>query len=214
VNVIATPVACFITSPDPPRVRVNQAIEFSADCSLGDRDGGPTFISSYVWDFGDSRNFGEGRVVTHLYEAPDIYGVTLTVTNEDGRQDRTTQFVVVERRTPGATEVSFTSVLELPAGVSGQIALNDAETAAASSSSPQQLRLRARAGENVVEGRLLSEGSEPGLWKFDFRGARDFVAGSLRVDAGDVVALEGERVVFRVTGKPGAPIRFRFRLRE
>jgi hypothetical protein len=214
VNVIATPVACFITSPDPPRVRVNQAIEFNADCALGDRDGGPTFIESYVWDFGDSRTFGEGRVVTHLYDTPDIYGVTLIVTNDDGRQDRTTQFVVVERRTSGSTEVSFTSVLELPPGVNGQIALNDAETVTALSPSPQKHRLRGRGGENIVEGRLLSEGSEPGLWKFDFRGAADFVAGSLRVDSGDVVALDRESVVFRVTGKPGSPIRFRFRLQE
>jgi hypothetical protein len=215
VDVIATPIACFIMSPDPPRVRVNQAVEFNADCSVGDRDGGPTFIPSYAWDFGDGGPPGEGRVVSHPFGTPDIYGVSLTVTNEDGRQDRTTQFVVVERRSAsGATEVSFRSVLELPPGANGQIALNDAETVAALSPSPQQHRLRGRGGENVVEGRLLSEGSEPGLWKFDFRGAPDFVAGSLRVDSGDVVALDGERVVFRVTGKPGPPIRFRFQLQE
>jgi PKD repeat protein len=216
VNVIATPVACFVTSPNPPRIFVNGSIDFNAECSLGDRDGGPTFVTAYNWDFGDGDDGGTGRFVSHLYTKPDIYGVTLTVTNEDGRQERTTQFVVVERRGSGSgsLEVSFTSELKLPAGVAAQIGLNDAESIAALSSSPQRHRARARSGENVVEGRLLSESGEPGEWRFDFRGAAGFVPGSLRVDSGDVLALESTSVVFRVAGKPGAPVRFRFRLEE
>jgi len=79
---------------------------------------------------------------------------------------------------------------------------------------PQRHRARARPGENVVEGRLLSEAGEPGQWRFDFRGTSRFVPGSLRVDSGDVLTLDGQSVVFRVTGKPGPAIRFRFRLEE
>jgi hypothetical protein len=215
VNVRATPIACFITNPDPPRILVNGSIDFNADCSIGDRDGGPTFITAYNWDFGDGDDGGEGRFVSHLFTAPDLYGVTLTVTNEDGRQDRTTQFVVVERRSTSIPpEVSFTSQLELPAGTSAQIALNEAATVATVAPSPQRHRARARSGENVVEGRLLSEASEGGQWRFDFRGAPKFVPGSLRVDFGEVLTLDGESVVFRVTGKPGPPIRFHFRLDE
>lgn len=215
VNVRATPVACFITAPDPPRVFVNGSIDFNADCSVGDRDGGPTFITAYNWDFGDGDDDGEGRFVSHQYGAPDLYGVTLTVTNDDGRQDRTTQFVVVERRSSSnPPQVDFTSQLELPAGASAQIAVNQADTVASVAPTPQRHRARARAGENIVEGRLLSETAEPGQWRFDFRGASGFVPGSLRVDSGDVVALDAESVVFRVTGKPGPPVRFRFRLQE
>ncbi|HEY7699364.1 MAG TPA: PKD domain-containing protein, partial [Vicinamibacteria bacterium] len=216
VNVLATPIACFITSPDPPRIFVNSAIDFNADCSVGDRDGGPTFITTYTWDFGDGDDGAEGRFVSHLFGAPDLYGVTLTVTNEDGRQDRTTQFVVVERRSSSIppSGVRFTSTLELPSGTNASIAINQSETVAAVGPAPQQHRLRGRSGENVLEGRLLSEAAEPGQWRFDFRATSGFVKGSLRVDAGDVLALDGESVVFRVTGKPGPPIRFRFRLEE
>ena len=215
VNVRATPIACFITNPDPPRIFVNDSIDFNAECSIGDRDGGPTFITAYNWDFGDGDDGGEGRFVSHLYTAPDLYGVTLTVTNEDGRQDRTTQFIVVERRSASIPpEVNFTSELELPAGTSAQIALNQAETVATVAPTPQRHRARGRSGENVVEGRLLSEAGEPGQWRFDFRGASRFVPGSLRVDSGEVLTLDGHSVVFRMTGKPGPPIRFRFRLEE
>jgi PKD repeat protein len=215
VNVIATPVACFITNPDPPRIFVNGSIDFNAECSVGDRDGGPTFITAYNWDFGDGDDGGVGRFVSHLYTAPDLYGVTLTVTNEDGRQDRTTQFVVVERRSasnpPG---VSFTSELALSPGARAQIALNDSETAAVVARAPREHRFRGRTGENVLEGQLLSEAEEPGEWRFDFRRESRFVRGSIRVDSGEVLTIDAESIVFRVTGKPGPPIRFRFRVEE
>jgi PKD domain len=215
VNVRATPIACFITNPDPPRVFVNASVDFNADCSVGDRDGGPTFITTYTWDFGDDTPGGEGRFVSHLFTAPDLYGVTLTVTNEDGRQDRITQFVVVERRSssnpPG---LEFVSQLELPAGANAQIGINESENLSEVGPSPQRHRTRGRSGENVIEARLLSEAAEEGRWRFDFRGSPGFVPGSLRVDSGDVLSLDRESVVFRVTGKPGPPIRFRFRLEE
>jgi hypothetical protein len=215
VNVIATPVACFITSPDPPRISVNGSIDFNAECSVGDRDGGPTFITAYNWDFGDGDDGGTGRFVSHLYTAPDLYGVTLTVTNEDGRQDRTTQFVVVERRSSSSPPgVSFVSELNVASGATAQIALNDAETTAVSARAPREHRLRGQSGENVLEARLLSESEEPGEWRFDFRRAASFVRGSIRVEFGEVLTIDAESVVFRVTGKPGPPIRFRFRIQE
>ena len=66
----------------------------------------------------------------------------------------------------------------------------------------------------MIEARLLSAAAEEGRWRFDFRGSPGFVPGSLRVDSGDVLTLDRESVVFRVTGQPGPPIRFRFRLEE
>jgi hypothetical protein len=215
VRVRATPIACFITSPDPPRIFVNAAIDFNADCSVGDRDGGRTPITSYSWDFGDGDSGADARFVSHLYSAADLYGVTLTVTNQDGRQDRTTQFVLVERRGAGnRVDLTFTSELELPAGTSAQVSLNDSVSIGAIAPSPQQHRLRAVSGENVVTARLLAEASGEGRWRFDFSGAANFVAGSLQVDSGDVLTLDGHSVAFRLTGKSAIPIRFRFRLEE
>jgi PKD domain len=87
--------------------------------------------------------------------------VDFIVTNEDGRQDRTTQFVVVERRTASTPPgLDFTSQLEIPAGASAQIAFNESETVPAAGPAPQRHRVRGRSGENVVEARLLSESSE------------------------------------------------------
>ena len=222
VHVIATPSACFITSPNPPRITVNESINFNAECTEGDRDGGATDITRYVWDFGDGRPGAEGVFVSRRFPTPDVYGVRLTVTNDDGVQDTNTQFIVVDsgataNREPTlrARDVTFTSALELPdgsEGVSARIKINDAGVVTTTASSRQQHRLRGRSGENVIEGRLVSEASGPGRWRFDFSGAVNFVAGSLRVDSGQVLVRESHSVVFRVTGKPGPIVRFRFRL--
>ena len=217
VRVIATPSACFITTPDPPRIVANEAINFNAECSVGDRDGGSASITLYEWDFGDGRPGAEGVFVSRQFSEPDLYGVTLTVTNEDGRQDKTTQFVVVERRAPGnSTEATFTSQLEFPeeTGVRAQLSLNDSATVETAPPSPERHRVRARAGENVVDGRLLSEASAPGRWRFDFGTTPNFVPGSIRVDSGQVLAMDSHSVVFRLSGKSGPFVRFRFRLVE
>lgn len=217
VHVRSSPTACFITSPDPPRIFVNDAVSFNADCSVGDRDGGAAPITLYDWDFGDGREGAEGRFVSRQFTKADLYGVTLTVTNQDGRRDKTTQFVLVERRgSAGRVEVTFTSELELPAGASGWISVNDGSTVTLPASSPHEQRVSARGGENVVSGRVASEraGGSAGRWRFDFRNAPNFVPGSLQVDSGQVLTLDRYGVVFQLTGDPPAAIRFRFRLQE
>jgi PKD repeat protein len=218
VRARATPSACFTTIPNPPRIRANESISFNAECSAGDRDGGPSRITLYAWDFGDGRPGSEGRFVSRQFTRPDVYGVTLSVTNDDGRVARTTQFVVVERP-PGATRPSsftFTSHLELPPGTNGQLTINDAETLAVVSPSPNEYRASARSGENVVDARLLADAREGGRWRFDFRNAAGFVPGSIRVVSGDVLTLDASSVVFRVAGasESDPPVRFRFRLEE
>jgi PKD domain len=214
VHVRATPTACFITTPDPPRIFVNDAVSFNADCALGDRDGGPTPITLYDWDFGDGREGAEGRFVSRQFTKADLYGVTLTVTNADGRQDKTSQFVLVERRASGRVDVTFISGLELPAGASASISLNDTETVTLTAPSTREQRVPARSGENVVAGHLVSEGGSPGRWRFDFRNAPNFVPGSLHVDSGQVLTLDRYGVVFQLNGDPAAWVRFRFRLEE
>ena len=220
VHVIATPSACFITNPDPPRITASESINFNAECTVGDRDGGDTAITRYEWDFGDGSPGAEGVFVSRRFPNPDVFGVRLTVTNGDGIQDTNTQFIVVESEatagrepTLRATDVTFTSALELPEGnesVRAQLSVND--TGSVTTAATEQLRIRVRGGENVVEGRLLDEASGPGRWRFDFTGAANFVAGSLRVDSGQVLATDSHSVVFRLTGKLGPFVRFRFRL--
>lgn len=223
VEVIATPSACFITNPDPPRIGSNESINFNAECSNGDRDGGDAEITRYEWDFGDGRPGAEGVFVSRQFPEPDVYGVRLTVTNEDGRQDTNTQFVVVEEATTASTEtnplkashVSVMSALEFPEGGAhdvprGELTINGAESL--TTTATQQLRVRARRGENVVEGRVLSKSNEPGQWRLDFSRDTGFVGGSLRVDAGHVLARDSHSVVFRLPGTPGASIRLRFQV--
>ncbi len=222
VRVIATPSACFITNPDPPRIAANDTANFNAECSVGDRDGGAAEITRYEWDFGDGRPGAEGVFVSRRFPNPDVFGVRLTVTNGDEIQDTNTQFVVVESEatasrepTLRATDVTFTSELELPEGDEGvraRVSINNTGLVTTTAPSRQQHRLRGRPGENVIEARLLTEASGPGRWRFDFSGAANFVAGSLRVDSGQALAVDSHSVVFRLTGKPGPFVRFRFRL--
>ncbi|HLU53056.1 MAG TPA: PKD domain-containing protein, partial [Acidimicrobiia bacterium] len=51
-------------------------------------------IVSYEWDFGDG-NADTGESVTHVYDEPGDYTVTLTVTDDDGDTDTATQEVKV-----------------------------------------------------------------------------------------------------------------------
>lgn len=224
VQVIATPSACFVTTPDPPRIATSESINFDADCSVGDRDGGTSAITSYEWDFGDGRPGAEGRFVSRQFPRSDLYGVKLTVTNGDDRQATTTQFIVVEARTGSAvepralrTDVAFTSHLEFSregATVNARLSVNDSGTETRSSPAPLRHQLRARGGENLVLGRLLTEAMGPGQWRFDFASAPGFVPGSLQVVSGQVLALYRQSVVFRVTGESGSRVRFSFRLEE
>ena len=222
VRVRATPVACFTPTPDPPRIAANESINFNGECSVGDRDGGASAITNYEWDFGDGRPGAEGVFVSRQFAKPDIYGVTLTVTNGEGRQDTTTQFIVVEGQSVAATEsrtqrteVSFTSHLELPKGNQtqrAQISLNDSTAETTSGTTPHQHHLTARPGENIVEARLLTQPIDSGRWHFNFQTTRNLIPGTLRIESGEVLTLDQRHVVFRVPAKTTNVVRFRFTL--
>ena len=84
--------ACFETSPSPPRIGVGGSIRFDASCTKPLREE----IQSYVWDFHDGRGGREGRVVNRVYNTPGTYGAVLTVTTLAGAQDTFEMDVVVE----------------------------------------------------------------------------------------------------------------------
>ena len=68
-----------------------------------------------------------------------------------------------------------------------------------------------RSGENIVEGFVTKNPRGEGVWRFDFRGAPGFLAGSFLVDTGQVVSRLTHEIVFRVA--PGVRrVRFRYRL--
>src|SRR5690606_3997177 len=69
------PVASFVADPSSGVA----PLEVSFDASGSEDPDGE--IVSYEWDFGDG-NSGEGAVVSHTFEEPGSYEVTLTVTDD------------------------------------------------------------------------------------------------------------------------------------
>jgi PKD repeat protein len=99
------PTATFIYSPISPIGAGSTAVQFNAAGSR-DRDGS---IVRYRWDFGDGTAAQEGGspIVTHVFpDTPSfcveiVYGVLLTVTDDDGEVGVSSQQVrVVELPAP------------------------------------------------------------------------------------------------------------------
>jgi PKD repeat protein len=105
-------VASFTYSPAKPMVGGN--ITFDASAS-NDSDG---TIVSYEWDFGDGST-ASGQVVTHTYSEPGGYSVALTVTDNDGLTNSTSQTVTVQITAP---VISFLDKADLSRQVVGAAA--------------------------------------------------------------------------------------------
>jgi hypothetical protein len=87
-----SPVAAFTFQPNsaPTAPKAGQTVTFDASGS-SDPDG---TIVSYDWDFGNGAH-GTGKFPGTQYLAPGIYTVTLTVTDDGGNKNTTTQSVYV-----------------------------------------------------------------------------------------------------------------------
>ena len=70
-------------------------------------------IASWDWDFGDG-NSSSAQNPFHIYAADGSYGVTLTVTDDEGATDSSTQTVTVS--STGSTSGGFTETDVSPAG--------------------------------------------------------------------------------------------------
>lgn len=79
-----------IALPEFQQVEVGEVAWFSGNASY-DPDG---YIVSYDWDFGDGST-AEGAFVTHVYESPENYTVTMTVVDNDGLSDSDSVVVTV-----------------------------------------------------------------------------------------------------------------------
>jgi PKD repeat protein len=108
VNVVSwlaphNPDASFTYSPESPEY--DETVTFDASAS-SDSDG---TIASYSWDFDDGST-GTGKTTTHSYDSVGNYGVTLTVTDNDGLTDTDTKnvFVIATGVVLTPPEASFT----------------------------------------------------------------------------------------------------------
>jgi hypothetical protein len=106
---------------------------------------------------------------------------------------------------PGPALV-WTSELAL-AGGRGQVVANGADVVFPGAGR-SDLVLPGRRGRNRVEA-VLVEGGRPGTWRFTLA-AGAIRPGSLRVVAGEAVALGPDAVVFRLQGRPGERAVFAF----
>jgi hypothetical protein len=144
--------------------------------------------------------------------------VQLTVVGSAGQTDAKSQGVRIDLKTSGERDglrTSFTSSLAIPPderGARGFIVLNSARVDASSSTEPVSHVFRGYAGQNTLEAYTETVVRGGGFWKFDFSSADHFAAGSLRVETGNVAAMDGRSIVFRLSGSPGERVRFTFEL--
>ncbi len=89
IGISANPTARFTLSPTTPSVGVN--VSFNAASSTATN---PRRIVGYNWDFGDGV-LKEGVLVTHTYQLPGSYTVTLVVTDDAGRKGVVSQTVTI-----------------------------------------------------------------------------------------------------------------------
>jgi hypothetical protein len=75
----------------PASVPAGQPIYFVGTDSVP----GSSPITSYQWDFGADKAV-QDQAVTHMYNAPGVYTVTLTITDENGESNTAVQPILVE----------------------------------------------------------------------------------------------------------------------
>jgi uncharacterized repeat protein (TIGR01451 family) len=119
---------------------------------------------------------------------------------------------VLENRTIPGEFTSYLGVRPFDGRVGGRIVVNRAQPVATHNASPVRQRFQGKRGKNTVEAVVTTPMEGEGFWRFDFRGVRGFVAGSLNAEMGQVITMDGQTVVFRLSGVPNEQIRFSFKL--
>jgi hypothetical protein len=94
----------------------------------------------------------------------------------------------------------------------GRILLEGGLSRIVDSSAPVTVQAPVASGKHRIEAVMTRGGSEPGRWRFDFAQEPRLVRGSLRVQQGNVEAVDGSAIVFRVSGSSGERLAFNFDL--
>jgi hypothetical protein len=234
-----TPSACLADDSDAPEVAILQpaknenvgaTVQIVAEVTdPGPASSGIAKVKVFAKEQGGSR---EAAIATFVSPGPTIqagwalpaclepqdrWNIHVRAADECGRV--TTAQVRVKRKgeacgagaapAPSTPTLVWTSELTVPDG-QGQVVGNERQVLF-SGSGRDELRLTARPGRNRVEGVLVSSprDAEGGLWRFTLAsgGVRP---GSLRVLAGDAVAIGPGMIAFRVRGRPGERVVFAF----
>jgi uncharacterized repeat protein (TIGR01451 family) len=194
-------------------------------------DGGCTQTGPHqlTCDFGDL-SAGESSEVVIIVEADDVSFGTFIENNavvsgneadpnpSNNAATERTNVAGIPLRTSthrALLNQTFTSLLEVQggrAGVAGQVTLNGQQSATVVSGTSSHLKFNGRPGRNVLEALIPSGDVKEGIWRFDLSSISHLKSGSFRVEAGQLLHMEGHAIVLRVTS--GQRIRVSFELQR
>jgi hypothetical protein len=110
---------------------------------------------------------------------------------------------------PSARRLSWVSQLDIPEA-RGQVVVNG-EAVVYAAAGRSAAAAVGRRGENRLEAQIVQGTGKAGTWRIDLGGTSSLVKGSLRVIAGEVEAVAGDAVVFRLSGKAGERVVLAFK---
>lgn len=154
-----------------------------------------------------------GTAVTYSESCTDTYQITATATNVCGNSATATPLSIFDSclssfRKSEASVALWSSDLKMEGGRL-QVIVNGS-----TASYPERGRsfgtARIKDGENRMEMTVVDAAGKAGTWTIDLSGSESVQAGSIRVVAGDVVAISGSSVTFRLRGTPGERVAFTF----
>jgi uncharacterized repeat protein (TIGR01451 family) len=179
-------------------------------CDLGDLSAGESSEVQIILEASDVRfgSFIENNAVVSANEPdPDLSDNSVTErTNVAGTPLKSPDHRASRNQT-------FTSLLEIDGGrngVAGLVMLNGQQSATVVSGTSSHLKFDGRSGRNVLEALIPAGDVKEGVWRFDLSSISGLKAGSFRVEAGQLLHMEGHAIVFRVTS--GQRIRVSFEL--
>jgi uncharacterized repeat protein (TIGR01451 family) len=117
------------------------------------------------------------------------------------------------RRSRLESTASFVSTLSSPRGdgaTSGAIRIGEIRSDFVNDTASFHHRFRSPSESIVVEG-VIQRASGESRWRFDFSSDPRFAPGSVEVQQGEVLGVEGGTLTFRLGGQPGERIRFSYR---
>ncbi len=191
-------------------------LKLDAGCSEGP-------IASWDWLIDPGSAFGgptsgSGPTVNRTFPqcAGETVHVTLTVAGPGGASDASTRAIKLpvsqkqslrEVELVSCTFTSFLSSREL----SGSVVVDRARLENVRGEIPVSHVLLAHPGEHEVEAFLTATEEGEALWTFDFSSCEALNTG-LEPRQGQGIASGGRRIVFRLDGRTGERLQFRFRL--